>query len=92
MKTFRPLYDRFIRQAEECLADGRAFVDSLPFGQLRVRLACTLPMLIGVRTLALLRTSNVLEDRCTLKVSRLEVRRLILASLLRCLRPGNSLR
>ncbi len=88
MKTFRPLYDRYILQAEEYLADGRAYIDSLPRSQLRVRLACTLPMLIGDRTLALLRTSNVLDENSRVKVTRSEVRRLILASLLRSLRPG----
>ncbi len=88
IKLFRPLYDRYIRQAEEFLADGRAYVDLLPRNQLRVRLACTLPMLIGVETLARLRTSNVLDDRHTVKVGRPVVRRLIFASILRCLRPA----
>ena len=87
MKTFRPLYDRYIRQADRYIADGRAYVDLLPRSQLRVRMACTLPMLIGVETLARLRTCNVLDHSCTIKVSRPEVRLLILASLVHCLYP-----
>jgi len=87
MKTFRPVYDRYIRQADSYLADGRAYVDSLPRSQLRVRMACTLPMLIGVETLARLRTCNVLDHGCRVKVSRPEVRLLILASLVHCLYP-----
>jgi len=87
METFQPLYDRYLRQAEEYLEDGRAYVDLLPSSQLRVRLACTLPMSIGVRTLALLRARNVLDGRHTIKVNRAEIRRLIFISLLRCLRP-----
>jgi farnesyl-diphosphate farnesyltransferase len=91
MKTFRPLYDRYIRQADSYLADGRAYVDSLPRSQLRVRMACTLPMLIGVETLARLRTRNILDDSCRVKVSRPEVRRLIFISLLHCLRPARDM-
>ncbi|MBP1600728.1 MAG: hypothetical protein H6Q06_879, partial [Acidobacteria bacterium] len=59
----------------------------LPRSQLRVRMACTLPMLIGVETLARLRTCNVLDHGCRVKVSRPEVRLLILASLVHCLYP-----
>jgi hypothetical protein len=44
-------------------------------------------MLLGTETLARLRTGNVLDERHTIKVSRSEVRRLILAALLDCLRP-----
>jgi farnesyl-diphosphate farnesyltransferase len=88
MKTFRPLYDLYLDQAEECLSAGRAYVDALPRSHLRVRLACTLPMLIGTETLARLHTGNVLDDRNRIKVSRSEVRRLIFASLLHCLRPA----
>ncbi len=87
IKAFQPLYHRYVRRAEGYLADGRAYIDSLPRSQLQVRLACTLPMLIGMRTLALLRASNVLDDRYRVKVSRSEVQRLIVVSLLRCLRP-----
>jgi hypothetical protein len=50
-------------------------------------MACTLPMLIGVETLARLRTCNILDHSCTIKVSRPEVRLLILASLVHCLYP-----
>ena len=92
MKTFRPLYDHYLQQAEEYLAAGRDYVDALPRRQLRVRLACTLPMLIGTETLARLRTANVLDDRYTIKVSRPDVRRLIFASLLYCLRSAGQLR
>jgi farnesyl-diphosphate farnesyltransferase len=91
METFQPLYDRYLQQAEEYLAAGEAYVKALPHDQLRVRLACTLPMLIGTETLARLRTANVLDDRDRIKVSRPEVRRLIFASLYYCLRPAGHL-
>jgi hypothetical protein len=44
-------------------------------------------MLIGVETLARLRTSNILDNSRRVKVSRPEVRLLILASLVHCLYP-----
>ena len=87
MGRFRSLYDRYLRQAEKYLVAGQAYTHALPRSQFRVRLACTLPMLLGTETLARLRTCNVLDDRHTIKVSRSEVRRLILAALLDCLRP-----
>jgi hypothetical protein len=50
---------------------------------IRVRLACAWPILIGVRTLARLRLENVLEAERRIKISRAEVRALVLRSILR---------
>jgi hypothetical protein len=52
-----------------------------------VRLACAWPILIGMKTLARLRAGNVLDDRRRIKVSRWEVRRLMLRSVLCYPRP-----
>jgi hypothetical protein len=51
---------------------------------MRVRLACAWPILIGMKTLARLRAANVLDNRHRVKVSRREVRGLILHSVLCC--------
>ena len=83
------LYDRYLRQAEEHLAAGqglrstRSRAASFGFGWPALCRCC-----IGTETLARLRTGNVLDDRHTIKVSRSGVRRLILVSLLHCLRSG----
>jgi len=87
MGRFRPLYAAYLRQAEELLAAGWAYTSALPRGQLRVRLACAWPALIGMKTLARLRTVNVLDNRCRVKVSRREVRSLMLHSVLCCSSP-----
>jgi farnesyl-diphosphate farnesyltransferase len=74
----RPLYNAYLDLAESCLADGWAYTNALPRRQARVRLACAWPILIGVKTLARLRTGDVLDPRQSLKISRAEVRNLML--------------
>ena len=80
---FRPLYHEYLGQAEAHLAAGWAYTNALPRRQVRVRLACAWPVLIGVKTLEKLRVGNVLDARHRIKVSRAEVRALVLRSLLR---------
>jgi len=84
MGRLRPLYAAYLKQAEELLAAGWAYTNALPRNQLRVRLACAWPALIGMKTLARLRTVNVLDNRCRVKVSRREVHSLMLRSVLCC--------
>jgi farnesyl-diphosphate farnesyltransferase len=93
---FRPLHHALLNRAEEHLAAGWAYTNALPAGQWRVRFACALPILIGVRTLELLRTGNVLDAGQRVKVSRAEVKDLMLrivtrlpsASMFKALYPG----
>jgi len=77
---FRPVYDPLLAVAEGHLAAGWEYIRSLPKGQVRVRLGCASPVLIGMRTLRLLRHENVLDDTRRLKVSRREVHFLRLRS------------
>lgn len=88
MPRFRPFYTNYLKQAETLLADGWAYTNLLPADQRRVRLACAWPILIGQRTLALLRDANVLDPAHRVKVSRSEVRGLLLRSLLSLPFPG----
>lgn len=78
----RLLYDRYLDQAEQHLAAGWAYINTLPRAQKRVRLACAWPILIGVRTIDKLRVGNVLAPELRVKVSRAEVRGIILRTLL----------
>jgi farnesyl-diphosphate farnesyltransferase len=82
MGRFRPLYASYLEKARELLAAGWAYTNALPRNQMRVRLACAWPILIGMKTLSRLRTGNVLDDRRRIKISRGEVRRLMLRSVL----------
>ena len=82
MDRFRPLYHAYLHQAADHLWAGWCYTISLPFRCVRVRLACAWPILIGMKTLALLRRAQVLASPTPIKLSRYEVRRLILQSLL----------
>ncbi len=83
MDRFRPLYDRYLRKAREHLTAGWNYTEALPRGQVRVRLACAWPILIGVRTLSQLSERNVLDDSQRIRISRREIWTLILSSLVR---------
>jgi farnesyl-diphosphate farnesyltransferase len=82
-QKFRPLYDRYLRSAEEHLQAGWNYTCRLPRAQVRVRLACAWPILIGVRTLDKLRHENVLDPKTTVKISRSDVKKIMVQSVLR---------
>ncbi|MDR1728959.1 MAG: squalene/phytoene synthase family protein [Acidobacteriota bacterium] len=78
---FRPLYHGYLDLAEGHLRAGWRYTASLPPGCVRIRLACAWPVLIGVRTLRLLRDGDVLGGG-RVKIARADVRRLIARSVL----------
>jgi farnesyl-diphosphate farnesyltransferase len=80
--VLRPLYNRHLDLAHDHLAAGWEYTNTLPWACVRVRLACAWPVLIGIRTLAKLKTGNVLDASQRIKVSRAEVRSLMLRSVL----------
>lgn len=79
---FRPVYDRYLDLAEAHLAAGWKYTNLIPRSQVRVRLACAWPILIGIKTIAKLRATNVLDPEHRVKISRPEVRDLLAKSLL----------
>jgi len=81
LTRLRPVYDELLDLAESHLAAGWAYTTALPRSAARVRLACALPLLIGVKTLAQLRRENPLDPEQRIKVSRSEVKRIIAAIL-----------
>lgn len=76
----RPLYNPYLDAAHAHLEAGWKYTNLVPRNSRRVRLACAWPILIGVRTLELLRSGNVLDPARRIKVSRPEVKRIILRS------------
>ena len=46
----------------------------LPFSQFRMRGACTLPVILGLKTVTLLQQTNILKKENRIKVSRSEVK------------------
>jgi farnesyl-diphosphate farnesyltransferase len=87
-EKFLPLFHECLDKAEAHLAAGWRYTNTLPFAQFRVRLACAWPILLGLKTIEKLRAANVLELQQRVKVSRGEVRAMILWSLVSCLLPG----
>lgn len=83
MPRLLPVYSRYVDLAASHLAAGWSYTNMLPRSQVRLRLACAWPILIGLRTLERLRTNNGLDPRCRVKISRREVRLLVLQTLWR---------
>ena len=87
-EKFLPLFHEYLDEAEAHLAAGWRYTNMLPFAQMRVRLACAWPVLIGVRTIEKLRAAGVFELQQRVKVSRGEVRGILLRSALLCPFPA----
>jgi len=87
-EALRPVYSGLLDQAARHLTAGWAYTTSLPWSAARVRLACAWPLLIGRETLERLRQANVLDARQRVKISRSQVRRILLKSSLLYPCPG----
>jgi farnesyl-diphosphate farnesyltransferase len=81
-QKFLPLFHEYLDQAEAHLRAGWDYTNTLPFSQFRVRLACAWPILIGGKTIEKLRAANVIAFQQRVKVSRSEVRGILLRSIL----------
>ena len=77
MERFRPLFDSYIDIAESHLDAAVEYIGMLPHSQLRLRGACMLPVLIGQRTLSLLREGNVLDSDSRIKITRSDINGLL---------------
>ena len=84
----RPLYHGYLDRADAHLLAGWAYTKALPRRSVRVRLACSWPILIGRETLKLLRGGNVLDPAQRIKISRRGVKGLMLRSVLLYPWPG----
>jgi farnesyl-diphosphate farnesyltransferase len=85
---FRPLYNELLDRAYAHLNAGWEYTNLIPRGQMRLRLACAWPILIGLKTIKLLRTGNVLDPQQRIKISRRDVRGVILCSVVLYPLPG----
>jgi farnesyl-diphosphate farnesyltransferase len=85
----RPLYNRYLDLAEAHLAAGWDYTNTIPRGQIRVRLACAWPVLIGLQTLQRLRVEPVLDPARRVKITRTEVWGIVLRSIWRYPFPGS---
>jgi farnesyl-diphosphate farnesyltransferase len=80
--AFRPYYESLLDRAEAHLRAGWGYTNQLPRGCVRVRLVCAWPILIGVQTLARLRQQKILNASQRIKISRADVRGIVLHSLI----------
>jgi len=76
MEKFRELFDQLLDRADEHLDSAIEYIEMLPYSQFRLRGACMLPVLIGQRTISLLREGNVLDGENRVKISRDEIKEL----------------
>jgi|TARA_B100001094_G_scaffold203161_1_gene197094 farnesyl-diphosphate farnesyltransferase len=74
---FRPLLDEYIEKAEEHLDEAVRYIGLLPHNQYRLRGACMIPVIIGKRTLNLLREQNVLDGKNRVKITRKEIKEIM---------------
>jgi farnesyl-diphosphate farnesyltransferase len=72
----RSVFNHWRERAAGCLDDGFKYIEVL--SNFRVRVACFLPWLIGVKTLALLVQKYPLAAKERVKISRAEVRKIML--------------
>ena len=77
MESFRPLFDSYIDVAASHLDAAVSYIEMLPHSQFRLRGSCMLPVLIGQRTLKLLRGSNVLDESSRIKITRSDINALL---------------
>ncbi len=71
---FRPLYDKYLDLTNEHLDAAVDYIRMLPDKQFRLKASCMLPVLIGQRTVTLLREGNILDSEERIKVTRNEIK------------------
>ena len=83
MSKFSPILQKLVGVTLTHLDQGWFYTMSIPRWEIRLRLACMWPVLIALRTLHLLTTcDNMLDPTQSLKISRFEVYRIVLATTL----------
>ena len=71
---FRPLYDEYLDLTNEHLDEAVEYIKMIPETQFRLKASCMLPVLIGQRTVTLLRDGNILDSSDRIKVTRDEIK------------------
>ena len=80
-QTFRPLFRQLIQEARDHLDQGWRYTMAIPRLEIRVRLACMWPLLIGIRTLQALSVSEqVLQSDQSVKIARRDVYGIVAAT------------
>jgi farnesyl-diphosphate farnesyltransferase len=83
-QAFLTLLHEHLDAADGHLAAGWNYINTLPYGQFRVRLACAWPLLLGAKTVRRVRLADVTALTNRVKVPRNEVYGIMIRSLLAC--------
>ena len=76
--SLKPLYRQLLGEARDHLDQGWRYTLTVPTGEVRLRLACMWPILIGIQTLQRLSVSeHILNPQYRIKVSRPDVYRIL---------------
>ena len=73
MEKFRPLYNEYLDLACEYLDSAADYISLIPRHHRRLRISCMLPVIIGWRTIRLMRRQNVLDQDKDVKIDRKQV-------------------
>jgi farnesyl-diphosphate farnesyltransferase len=80
-QAFRPLFRQLIQEARDHLDQGWRYTMAIPRMEVRLRLACMWPILIGIRTLqALSIAPDLLNPKTSIKIARRDVYGIVAAT------------
>lgn len=85
--AFKTLWKEHVKLAMDCLSDGWTYTLALPSSWTRVRLSCSWPILLGIRTLQPL-TNPPAPNSKPAKVLRSEVYEIMIRTMLSCPFPN----
>ena len=91
-EKFDPIYQSLLDITQGHLDAAKQYIQMLPGTQIRLKIACLLPVLIGQKTVNLLRTSKILDSSERVKVPRKIVKRLMIRSVFSAMIPGGTKR
>ena len=74
LEAFRPLYDAYLDLTNLHLEAATEYIRMIPETQFRLKASCMLPVLVGQRTVTLLREGNILNSDERIKVTRDEMK------------------
>lgn len=78
----KPLLETLLAETLACYREGWAYTLAIPPREWRLRLACAWPLLIGISTLGLVRSSqSLLDPSIRVKISRARIYSILLRSL-----------
>jgi len=89
---FRPIFDSYIDKTDNYLDEAIEYIEMIPKYQFRLRLSCMLPVIIGQKTLNLLRNSNILDSNSRIKVDRSEIKKIVRRVAIASISKKNSLK